>query len=383
MIYVDSSVVLAQLLAEDRAPDPSFWLGGPLVSSRLLSYEVWNRINGRGLAGSHGEDVRTLLGRLAFLELAPQVLARALEPFPVPVRTLDALHLASLVFLRTMGQRPSLATYDIRLSSAAAALNIPLVPLAAGSIRIDLNADMGEGAGSEEELIPSLTSVNVACGGHAGDLETMTRTVELARRCEVAVGAHPGYPDREGFGRRELDLSAEELERSIAEQLAALAGVCEAASVEMTHVKAHGALYNRAAVDPELAAVVARAVRRFSPTLRLIGLAGSALLDAGRKQGLEVASEAFADRAYEADGTLRSRAVLGAVHKDPGVAAAQAISIARDHAVRAHDGHLIKIQADTICIHGDTPGAAQIARAVRAALAEAGVDVRALTSPDR
>ncbi|MEJ7751858.1 MAG: PIN domain-containing protein [Candidatus Limnocylindrales bacterium] len=126
MIYIDSSVVLAQLLAEDRYPDPSFWRDGPFVSSRLLEYEVWNRINGRGLAMSHAEDVRLLLGRLSILEVAPAVLARALDPFPTPVRTLDALHLASIEFLRGMGQRPTLATYDQRLSEAATALDIPL-----------------------------------------------------------------------------------------------------------------------------------------------------------------------------------------------------------------------------------------------------------------
>jgi len=126
MIYIDSSVVLAQLLAEDRYPDPSFWRDGPFVSSRLLEYEIWNRINGRGLAMSHAEDARLLLGRLSILELAPAVLARALEPFPTPVRTLDALHLASIDFLRGMGQRPTLATYDQRLSEAAIALDIPL-----------------------------------------------------------------------------------------------------------------------------------------------------------------------------------------------------------------------------------------------------------------
>ncbi|MBA2487862.1 MAG: PIN domain-containing protein [Chloroflexi bacterium] len=129
MIYVDSSVVLAQLLAEDHYPDPSFWRDGPFVASRLLDYEVWNRINGRGLASTHAEDVRTLLGRVAFLELAPAVLARALEPFPIAVRTLDALHLASIDFLRGLGQRPTLATYDHRLSEAATALDVPLVPL--------------------------------------------------------------------------------------------------------------------------------------------------------------------------------------------------------------------------------------------------------------
>lgn len=130
MIYVDSSVVLAQLLAEDRYPDASFWQGGALVSSRLLEYEVWTRINGRGLAGTHGDDLRLLLGRLAFLELTPPVLARAIEPFPTPVRTLDALHLASIEFLRGLGQRPQLATYDRRLSEAAVALDVSLVVLA-------------------------------------------------------------------------------------------------------------------------------------------------------------------------------------------------------------------------------------------------------------
>lgn len=129
MIYVDSSVILAQLLAEDRYPDPSFWNGGPLVSSRLVEYEVWNRIHGRRLGVSHGDDVRSLLGRLALLELAPTVLARALEPFPAPIRTLDSLHLASIEFLTTVGQRPSLATYDRRLADAAIALEIPLAPL--------------------------------------------------------------------------------------------------------------------------------------------------------------------------------------------------------------------------------------------------------------
>lgn len=126
MIYVDSSVVLAQLLAEDRFPDPSFWQEGPLVASRLLEYEVWNRINARGLRHSHGDDVRLLLGRLAFLELAPPVLSRALEPFATPVRTLDALHLASIEFLRRLGQRPILATYDVRLAGAASSLSIPI-----------------------------------------------------------------------------------------------------------------------------------------------------------------------------------------------------------------------------------------------------------------
>lgn len=250
-------------------------------------------------------------------------------------------------------------------------------------MRIDLNADVGEGAGTEEELIPSLTSVNVACGAHAGDERTMVQTVALAKRHGVAVGAHPGFPDRENFGRVDLEMDPDQLEASILAQLTALGAVCEAAGVEMGHVKAHGALYNSAARNAVVSALLARTVHGFRPDLRLVGFAGSALLDAGRDQGLKVASEAFADRAYESDGSLRSRSLPGAVHRDPDVAAAQAVSIARDGFLRARDGSRVEVRADTICIHGDTPGAPDIARAVREALAAAGVQIRALDQPTR
>ncbi|MBA3851004.1 MAG: LamB/YcsF family protein [Chloroflexi bacterium] len=248
---------------------------------------------------------------------------------------------------------------------------------------IDLNADVGEsyGAwvmGADAELMPLITSANVACGAHAGDPLTMARTVALAKRHDVTVGAHPGYPDRDGFGRRDLQMSPWELEASLLAQLGALWAIARDGGVPLTHVKPHGALYNRAAVDQDLATSVAGAVARFPGRLTLVGLAGSALVLAGLAAGLPVADEAFADRAYEPDGSLRPRSLPGAVHTDPAVAAAQAVSIARDGRVRSHDGSMLDIRADTICIHGDTPGAAAMAQAVRQALAAAGIDVRPL-----
>ncbi|HEX5012835.1 MAG TPA: 5-oxoprolinase subunit PxpA [Candidatus Limnocylindrales bacterium] len=250
-------------------------------------------------------------------------------------------------------------------------------------MRIDLNADVGESLGpwpmgADADLIPLVTSVNVACGAHAGDPLTIERTVRLAASHGVAVGAHPGYPDLVGFGRRDLAMAPDDLEASIVYQVGAVAAFAADAGVPLRHVKAHGALYNAAARDAALAAVVARAIARVSPSLVLVGLAGSALLEAGRAAGLATAAEAFADRAYEADGSLRSRGQPGAVHEDPAVVAAQALSIARDWVVTAHDGSPVAVQADTICIHGDSPGAVGFARAVRETLTGAGVTVAAL-----
>lgn len=250
-------------------------------------------------------------------------------------------------------------------------------------MRIDLNADVGESLGpwpmgDDARLVPLVTSVNVACGAHAGDPATIERTVRLAVRHGVAVGAHPGYPDLVGFGRRELDMAPEDLEASIVYQVGAVAAFARAEGVDLRHVKAHGALYNRAVRDPVVAAVIARAVRRVAPASVLVGLAGSGMLDAGRAEGLAVAAEAFADRAYEADGSLRSRRLDGALLAGPEAAAAQAVSIVRDGVVRSHDGVDVPVIADTLCIHGDTPGAAGIAAAVREALIAAGVTVAAL-----
>jgi UPF0271 protein len=250
-------------------------------------------------------------------------------------------------------------------------------------MRIDLNSDVGESFGAwslgrDEELIPLVTSVNVACGAHAGDPVVMRRTVRLAREAGVAIGAHPGYPDLEGFGRRDMTLSPDELTATIVFQLGALAGIARAEGCELTHVKPHGALYNRAAADEPLARVLAEAVRAFSRDLILVALSGSALQRAGEAAGSRVAAEAFADRVYEPDGTLRSRRLEGAMLDTPGAVAAQALSIAKEGRVRTSDGSSIEVTADTICIHGDTPGAPAIARAVRRALEDAGVTIRAL-----
>ena len=246
---------------------------------------------------------------------------------------------------------------------------------------IDLNADVGESfgpwrMGSDEELIPLVTSVNVACGAHAGDAATILRTAELAARHGVAIGAHPGYPDLVGFGRRDLDLSAEELRATIVAQVGAVMAAARVAGSFLRHVKPHGAMYNRAARDPAMAATIARAIFDLDPALVLVGLAGSTSVAAGSEAGLRVAAEGFADRRYEADGSLRSRRLDGAL-LGPRDAAAQAVSIARDRRVTAQDGSMLPVEADTICVHGDGPEAVAVARAVRAALEKAGVVVAA------
>ncbi len=248
---------------------------------------------------------------------------------------------------------------------------------------IDLNADVGEGQGEwrmgdDASLLPLVTSANIACGAHAGDPLLMDRTVVLAHGLGVAIGAHPGYPDRDGFGRRDLAMSLDELRAAILAQVGALAAICLGRGAELRHVKLHGALYNRAAADHRLAECVVGAVRTFSTHLTIVALAGSALLDVGRGSGLPVAAEAFADRMYAADGTLRSRALPGALHGDPADVAAQAVSIARDGRVRADDGSWLAIAADTLCLHGDSPGAVANARAVRRAFEVAGLTIAPL-----
>ena len=248
-------------------------------------------------------------------------------------------------------------------------------------MRIDLNADVGESLGAwslgeDEALIPLVSSVNVAAGLHAGDPTTIARTIALAARHGVAVGAHPGYPDLVGFGRRAMALSLDEIEASVLYQVGAVAAFARAARVDLRHVKAHGALYNRAARDESAAAAIARAVAAYSRELVLFALAGSALVAAGADAGLVVAEEAFADRAYEADGSLRARHLDGAVLADPAAAGAQALAIARG-SVTAWGGTPLPVRADTVCVHGDQPGAADRARAVRDALLGAGVEIRA------
>jgi UPF0271 protein len=249
--------------------------------------------------------------------------------------------------------------------------------------RIDLNCDMGESygpyrIGNDEALMARITSANIACGYHAGDPRVMDRTVRLAVEHSVAIGAHPGFPDRVGFGRRPMHLSPEELEDDILYQVGALTAFARAAGSALVHVKPHGALYNMAAADLAVARAIARGVARAGRDLVLVGLAGSAMLAAAQEAGLRAASEGFADRAYEADGTLRSRKLPGAVLHDPAAAAAQAVQIACDGYVTAYTGERVPLHADTLCIHGDNPEAVAIARAIRQRLEEAGVEVSAL-----
>ena len=250
--------------------------------------------------------------------------------------------------------------------------------------RIDLNCDMGEIPdavfdGTQESLMPSLTSVNIACGGHAGDQRTMRATVEQALRWHLAIGAHPGYADRANFGRLELNLSAEAISDSVFEQVRSLAEIAAGCGVSLTHVKPHGALYNQAVKDRVLARAIADGVARWSRDVLLVGLAGSLMLDVFRDAGFQVAAEAFADRRYEADGTLRSRKFDDALIRNPAEAGQQALRIAEKGRVIASGGTEIAVDAQTICIHGDTPGAPEIARAVARTLRQAGVELRPLS----
>jgi 5-oxoprolinase (ATP-hydrolysing) subunit A len=243
-------------------------------------------------------------------------------------------------------------------------------------MRIDLNADVGESIGDDEGVIPSVSSANVACGFHAGNLTIMRTTVQLSARHGVAVGAHPSFRDLEGFGRREMLVDAAELENLVMSQVRALAAIASDEGVRLSHVKPHGALYNMAARDAGMADAVARAVRAVDPSLILFGLSGSELMAAGERAGLRVASEVFADRGYRPDGSLAPRGTPGAVISDVAEVARRAVGMATEQGVTAVDGTSVSVRADTICIHGDTPGAAALARAVRQALAAAGIEVR-------
>ncbi len=243
---------------------------------------------------------------------------------------------------------------------------------------IDLNCDMGEGAGDDERLMPLVTSANVACGGHAGDQASMRATVRLARRHGVAVGAHPSYPDRAGFGRERLPRSPAEVRADVAAQVRALLAICREEGVPLAHVKPHGALYNAAAGDAGLARAVAEAVREVDPGLVVVCLAGSPMAGLVRGLGLACAEEAFADRGYTARGTLIPRGQPGALVEDPAAVAERASRLARERSVVAADGTVVPVAADTLCLHGDTPGAPELARAVRERLRADGVSVRPL-----
>lgn len=239
--------------------------------------------------------------------------------------------------------------------------------------RIDLNCDMGEypeavADGTQEALMRSVTSVNIACGGHAGDEQTMRATIKQAMRHGCAIGAHPGYADRENFGRLELKMAPEAVAESVFAQVAALACAADVCGAKVVHVKPHGALYNQAVHTRELARAIAAGVAGWRRDVVLMGLANSQMLEVFREAGFVVVGEAFADRLYEPNGTLRSRKFEDALIRDPERAAQQAVNIATRGVVIGRDGSEVKLDAQTICIHGDTPGAVEIAAAVRRAL---------------
>lgn len=249
--------------------------------------------------------------------------------------------------------------------------------------RVDLNCDMGESYGAftvgvDDEVFPYITSANVACGFHGGDPSVMRKTVLGAKQRGVAIGAHPSLPDLAGFGRRTMDVSPDEVYDLVVYQVGALLGVARAAKVEMQHVKAHGALYNMAAANAGLADAIARAVHDVDPDLTLFGLPASQLERAGEAAGLRVACEAFADRNYMPDGSLVSRKRPDAQVHDADEAVRRAIRMVREHKVTAIDGRDIELGADTICIHGDGPHAAEFARRLRSGFGQAGIDVRAV-----
>ena len=247
---------------------------------------------------------------------------------------------------------------------------------------IDLNGDVGESFGAYEighdaALIPILTSVNIACGFHAGDPGVMRATVALARQHGTAVGAHPGFPDLVGFGRREMKATPREVEDLVAYQIGALAAIAAAQGVRLAHVKPHGALYNMAARDVDLANAIARAIAAVDPSLALFGLPGSQSLEAAQRHNVRAVSEAFADRAYRRDGSLVPRDEPGAVIDDEEIVVTRAVAIARERMIIAADGTRVPLDVQTICVHGDTPGAAVLASRIRTALGEAGVQVKA------
>ena len=250
--------------------------------------------------------------------------------------------------------------------------------------RVDLNCDLGESFGAytlgmDGEVIRHITSANVACGFHASDPLVMAKTVALAKAAGVAVGAHPGYPDLVGFGRRNMVVSPEEAKAMVQYQVGALQAFCTANGLRLQHVKPHGAMYNMAAKDRKLADAICRGVREVDPELILMGLSGSCLLDAARDVGLRCASEVFADRAYEDDGSLTPRGMEGAVITDEEEAIARVLQMVEQGTVTARSGKIIPISADSVCLHGDGEKAVAFARRIREALTASGVKVISLS----
>jgi len=248
--------------------------------------------------------------------------------------------------------------------------------------QLDLNADVGEGdPETDAALLELVSSANIACGAHAGDAQTMRATVASAVRHGVAVGAHPGFNDREGFGRRPQHLTADEIRELLQPQLAALDAIARAGGTMLHHVKPHGALYNQAETDGALAAAIVAAVRAFDPTLRLLGRAGSEMEQVARATGHPFTAEAFADRGYRSDGTLLPRSEPGALLTDPEEVARQVRRLVTDGEVFASDGSRVAVSFGTLCVHGDTPGAARLALRIRQELAALGVSISAPANP--
>ena len=243
---------------------------------------------------------------------------------------------------------------------------------------IDLNCDMGEGYDSDAAIIPYVTSINIACGYHAGDPATMRKTVRLAVDHGVAIGAHPSLPDRANFGRKVIQVTPQEVHDLVLYQVGALAAFARAAGTAVTHLKPHGALYNMAAKDAAIAQAIAQATRDFNPACVLVGLAGSQLIKAGENAGLRTASEAFADRTYQADGSLTPRDSVDALIHDPAVAAERVLKMVLHGTVTSQQGTEIPLRADTICIHGDSPGAADMAKTIHERLKREGIDVKSM-----
>ena len=246
--------------------------------------------------------------------------------------------------------------------------------------RIDLNADIGEGFGAytlgfDRELLQQVSSCNIACGMHAGDPMVMAQTLRMAGEYGVAVGVHPGFPDLTGFGRREMALSPTEIKNYVIYQLGALQAFATAGGIRLQHVKPHGALYNMAAVDGKLATAIAEGVATVDGNLILVGLAGSELIEAAHRVGLRAANEIFADRGYNCDGTLISRGQPGAIIHDPQEAAQRIVGILKHGRLMTYQGGSIPVCADTVCLHGDTPVAVEMARVIKAAIVQAGICV--------
>jgi 5-oxoprolinase (ATP-hydrolysing) subunit A len=244
-------------------------------------------------------------------------------------------------------------------------------------VLIDLNADLGEGSSHDLELLDSVSSINVACAWHAGSADEMLSLVRAAQLRGVAIGAHPGFPDRANFGRQEMKLPLDSVRSGLLYQIGALEAMVRAEGGTLAHVKAHGALYNQAAREPELAHCIARAIRDFNPRLKVMGLAGSVFIQIVRAQGLTALEEGFADRGYTRDGRLVARGTPGALVEDETAMLAQVLSMVKTGTVIAQDGAAYRLHVDTVCLHGDGPHALGFAKAIRSRLRQEGIDVAA------